>query len=815
MTALRADLSDQELTPKIMSVLNASEWRADSALAIFPVSTVQDTYYLDIIVDAAVTIKPETNDGTNIRIVAVAVQESDPPLISNWDVIMEDSRITVSLTASDLEGVTGVELNYSWERQVGPDLIINGGSVNMSSLGGEVWTATIPRGFPNATEVVLGAIATDSNGDANAEPQTYPFNPFLVDHEKGITIITHGFERPELIRLLPPYAIDMSISILKLAKSGRLWYFDADNDTIRDVTSICVNDLDACGSSIGLLPSDPLEFQISTDGEQVILVDWSEKSNHRTPGYAEATGHALYSLLMGGAPGPEGIGSGHPASFIGDSVDPKPLHFIGFSFGTIVNSEAIKRLAAFTPEVTVKQMTTLDAHDWVEGFPTDGGVLTPNVQIWENVETADNYYLRSTGNILASRPSGRAIPGSSRDGPLGFEPPPYWGFDLEDYWCFSNWDTEAACLEEFEIEPVPKLYGVHYRVRQFFHGTIEPALVGRVIGDALEPFRVWEDWYQNGEFEYGYAYSRLGGSNFPEHFSSDCRLSPFIDLRNIPIDCRSPEFNLNGEIDIYVDPIPLELFDGDFLYSDGDGLNREGDSLIPARPGFKNMPMVNEWPEGSGEYVAVLAIGNSAFETHLTYLPTDATNLTFDLQMEFGLGGSDDTLHVVLRAADGMFFEQIISMEDRPMSTYSFAIPDDIVGKTVSILFDLKGNPVLGSTARIDNIEIERAGSGPPEISLSVAGSCPGPGILNVTGATPNGQVAVAWSPTQGPFEIPSGVCAGTTLELAIPKLVTVRTADGSGNTSRSANIPAGACGVHLQALDITSCLPSNLITIP
>ena len=102
------------------------------------------------------------------------------------------------------------------------------------------------------------------------------------------------------------------------------------------------------------------------------------------------------------------------------------------------------------------------------------------------------------------------------------------------------------------------------------------------------------------------------------------------------------------------------------------------------------------------------------------------------------------------------------------------------------------------------------------DLDLSVVGTCPGTATLNVSGATPNGQVGVGWSANQGSITLPSDPCAGTTIDLANPKLLTVLAADGNGNASIiNANVPANACGVFLQALDLTACLVSNVAQVP
>ena len=98
-----------------------------------------------------------------------------------------------------------------------------------------------------------------------------------------------------------------------------------------------------------------------------------------------------------------------------------PLHFIGHSFGTVVTSEAIERLAYF--HIPVDQVTYLDPHDFDQsGIPIDGaqqlftlgqpqfadGSEGYGATVWNNVTFADVYY--QTKGILI--PNGRPILGA-------------------------------------------------------------------------------------------------------------------------------------------------------------------------------------------------------------------------------------------------------------------------------------------------------------------------------------------------------------------------------------------------------------------
>ena len=96
--------------------------------------------------------------------------------------------------------------------------------------------------------------------------------------------------------------------------------------------------------------------------------------------------------------------------------------------------------------------------------------------------------------------------------------------------------------------------------------------------------------------------------------------------------------------------------------------------------------------------------------------------------------------------------------------------------------------------------------------SLAVNGSCPGPATLVATNMTPGGAVAFAGSLGTGTTVLSGAVCAGTLVDLLVPRLVAVVNADGAGSASVVGSLPAAAaCGsVTLQALDIASCVTTN-----
>ncbi|MFQ5739196.1 MAG: hypothetical protein ACE5JX_09280 [Acidobacteriota bacterium] len=92
---------------------------------------------------------------------------------------------------------------------------------------------------------------------------------------------------------------------------------------------------------------------------------------------------------------------------------------------------------------------------------------------------------------------------------------------------------------------------------------------------------------------------------------------------------------------------------------------------------------------------------------------------------------------------------------------------------------------------------------------LAVSGSCPGPVTISVTGATPSGLVVIAYGPA-GSFTVPVGPCAGLVLDITDPTLAGFFTADARGNLTLSPTPPGEACGLTLQAVDVSTCAVSD-----
>ncbi len=102
---------------------------------------------------------------------------------------------------------------------------------------------------------------------------------------------------------------------------------------------------------------------------------------------------------------------------------------------------------------------------------------------------------------------------------------------------------------------------------------------------------------------------------------------------------------------------------------------------------------------------------------------------------------------------------------------------------------------------------------GSPAPSLAKSGACPGAVGLTISGATANGSVAILHGPA-GTFVQPTPPCQGLTLGVNPPTLGTVVSADGFGTAALNFNAPPGVCGRSVQAVDVTTCVATNVIVL-
>lgn len=110
-------------------------------------------------------------------------------------------------------------------------------------------------------------------------------------------------------------------------------------------------------------------------------------------------------------------------------------------------------------------------------------------------------------------------------------------------------------------------------------------------------------------------------------------------------------------------------------------------------------------------------------------------------------------------------------------------------------------------------------------LTLNLNGLDPSQAVVQNTisadGFTPNGDVSFIYSfnvNAQAQAEVstrvaPDDICQGLDTPLVNPRILRTVQADGNGDASFSFNVPSAAAGatVHIQAVDITTCIGSNV----
>lgn len=145
----------------------------------------------------------------------------------------------------------------------------------------------------------------------------------------------------------------------------------------------------------------------------------------------------------------------------------------------------------------------------------------------------------------------------------------------------------------------------------------------------------------------------------------------------------------------------------------------------------------------------------------------------------------------------------------------------DVVGMEID-LTDLgvpDGEIVIGFRLVCENpgcdpislAKIDRFALGVPQLQAGTSAT------LELSGATKSGTVGIGFSLTgTGPTTVNAGPCGNISVDLSAPvQVLAVNSADSSGNFYYTGNVPPTASGatVHLQALDLSTCALSNVVS--
>lgn len=99
----------------------------------------------------------------------------------------------------------------------------------------------------------------------------------------------------------------------------------------------------------------------------------------------------------------------------------------------------------------------------------------------------------------------------------------------------------------------------------------------------------------------------------------------------------------------------------------------------------------------------------------------------------------------------------------------------------------------------------------PDPLMQTVSGTCPGSLTIQGSYLTPGGQAAILSGTGPGTFTIPVGVCAGSSVGLTAPRLLTTVTVPPSGTISGTPTFNAAQCARSYQIVDLTTCRVSNV----
>ncbi|MEB3341221.1 DNA/RNA non-specific endonuclease [Okeania sp.] len=362
------------------------------------------------------------------------ISEKRNLLTRPWNGIGDFNPKRILTATWKLDTVTDTGKWYGHDGQTEISLPTSGlPNTNSSLTLPEELTLTAGQTYHWAVEVI------DRNG--NSELESRSFQTENSEHNldntfSSVSVVTHGFKLPTESPGIPDNIYNLGNNIAESGGEGLMMRYNRQT-----------GGWDAIDKE-GRLLSD-VKISDYYGKPLVLLTDWSSDNQSSIPdsGFSEGAADAFFASLVqldqqlgGTVANIEGkLVNKHGAVF--DS----PLHFIGFSRGAVVNSEMIQRIGTHFPhaggplnadgtpqvdsegsEIRDLQMTTIDPHDfeqpgfsfpeWIpfiggEGF---GDFNDPEVQVWENVTFADNYYqtvpkLDPNFLELTATPAGRLI----------------------------------------------------------------------------------------------------------------------------------------------------------------------------------------------------------------------------------------------------------------------------------------------------------------------------------------------------------------------------------------------------------------------
>lgn len=481
---------------------------------------------------------------------------------------------------------------------------------------------TLPRSLTAGQNYNFAVEAVSNSGAVTKDLgqfQTIP--PVSNSPFSSVSVLTHGFTLLPVQSGIPDSFFQMANKIATVSgntpeNSGLIMRYDkpTGNWIPIDLQGRVITDLTG-----GLNTSEPnylstlankLKKGVVIDGKEikylnknkplVLLNEWSLDRESVIPdvGFSEGAADALFAslvqldLALGGKVGEY---QGNQLKRLYDSQGKlirqqgdlfnSPMHFMGFSRGTVVNSEIVQRLGTFFPQAGGTsmanrdlQMTTIDPHDFYQpslNLQLPGFISTnfsdfyePKVQVWNNVTFADNYYQNvANPNGVTATPNGRALSLLPQE-ELNKNPKPAGlNFPKATNGVNLGQADREILLGTREGEPDrinsrigftkdDSIAGTHKRAFGWYAGTVDldleevllqyphveasenPQAVNDMLGKMGKPelfdpnFPAAKPWYDNGNGEgvgEGWFYSVLGGGKDRRTLSSVGRVPVSFD----------------------------------------------------------------------------------------------------------------------------------------------------------------------------------------------------------------------------------------------------------------------------------------------
>ncbi len=332
------------------------------------------------------------------------------------------------------------------------------------------------------------------------------------------------------------------------------------------------------------------EHSVIGGADRVVVMDWITESDFATLGFSEGAGDALAALLLKGA--------------LESKWRLDNLHFIGHSRGTIVASECIQRLDAWTsvagmlpPNLAIDtniHLTTLDAHPWdnlngdhiADPFTAEdyrvNRLINPTIingrhadaaVCWKNVSYADNYWHRNGG--------------------------------------LNGLEQITAGQYRLNLSETSQYYRnmSHRNIHVWYHGTVDHA--AEEDGDGQE-IDIGDTWYPNQQrTALGYNFSKAVAGNI-------------TTIATLPHG--QPGGTISFDQDHYFDN--QRIFNGDFDF----GSNFTIGQRMPGwhfHGGGGGGNVSDEGAEGGKDYHLVLNFGDASLKHNYFFIPHDADRIHF------------------------------------------------------------------------------------------------------------------------------------------------------------------------------------------